>query len=595
MTELDEYLTSLREDVATRVEDDKQTIYPELAYMEMAFEHMGDVGIASDGPELCFHEYSIRNAKRRISGFAISEDGDSLDLFISVYKDSETVVNISEKELKDAATQCQRVLMDCADGSIVKSIDPASPFAPVVQVIKDCYEKLDDVRIFVITDGKTKAKSFKPIQKGGKLIRLEVLDIERLHRHQISGKPSDDIEVNFEEGGHPLTCVTSRGEGAKYDYVLSVIPGQMLFDLYYKFGPQLLEANVRSFLSVKAKGTNKGIETTLRFSPEKFMAYNNGLVMTVNDVRFGKSEQGETVITWVKGLQIVNGGQTAATIFFSKRKYKDIDLSKVSMAVKIIILRDESSDREASLVTDISRYSNTQNAVKQSDFSSNRPFHVHLQRTANSLYCPDGVSKWFYERSSGSYATMLALKGTTKSKLQDLKKSIPPSRKLTKQLVGKLMMGWEKRPEIVTLGNEKCYKHFIENIEEQEKQPGYKSPDEVFFKRLIGMHLIYKYANKVSKPAFKQSPMAIANYTYSLVAKKCSDAIDFDYIWQRQKLSEKFKCQIEAWVHDVGIFINTSADGRQISEWAKGKKLIEEFNSHEFEEPDESIPEISKH
>ncbi len=135
------------------------------------------------------------------------------------------------------------------------------------------YNDLEQVRVFVLTDKVAKAKSFKTRNISGKAVRLEVMDIERLHRHWSEGKPRDELVVAFTEvSGTPLPCVFVPGENDDYDYALTAIPGEALRLLYEKFGARLLEANVRSFLSVKGKGVNAGIQNTLRNTPGRFMA-----------------------------------------------------------------------------------------------------------------------------------------------------------------------------------------------------------------------------------------------------------------------------------------------------------------------------------
>lgn len=61
---------------------------------------------------------------------------------------------------------------------------------------------------------------------------------------------------------------------------LAIIPGEVLYRLYDEYGPRLLEFNVRSFLQARGK-VNRGIRDSLRNEPERFLAYNNGIVVTV--------------------------------------------------------------------------------------------------------------------------------------------------------------------------------------------------------------------------------------------------------------------------------------------------------------------------
>ena len=156
-----------------------------------------------------------------------------------------------------------------------------------------------------------------------------------------------------------------RSDQEDYGYALAAFPGEALRLIYEQHGPRLLEANVRSFLSVKSKGVNAGIQSTLRNEPGRFMAYNNGIVIVADEMRLGKPGDGSSGISWLKGLQIVNGGQTTASIYFAKKKYPDTDLSRVRVPAKIIVMRAQDSAKEEALVSDISRFANSQNAVRQ--------------------------------------------------------------------------------------------------------------------------------------------------------------------------------------------------------------------------------------
>ena len=181
-------------------------------------------------------------------------------------------------------------------------------------------QNLDQIRIYVLTDRRARTKNFKAREIQGKTVKLEVMDIERLHRHWSEGKPRDEIVVNFEEiCGSALPCVYVPGDMADYDYALTVMPGEALRFVYDKYGERLLEANVRSFLSVTGK-INRGIRDTLRSAPEQFMAYNNGIVLIADELRLSRTPDGSPGILWLKGMQIVNGGQTTASLYFTKRQ-----------------------------------------------------------------------------------------------------------------------------------------------------------------------------------------------------------------------------------------------------------------------------------
>ena len=306
----------------------------------------------------------------------------------------------------------------------------------------------------------------------GKTVKLEVVDIERLHRHWSAGKPRDEIVVNFEEiSGSALKCVYVPGDRSNYDYSLTAIPGETLFFIYEKYGARLLEANVRSFLSVTGK-VNKGIRDTLRNDPEHFMAYNNGIVIVTDQAKLGADSSGTEGLLWLKGMQIVNGGQTTASIYFTKKKDSLTDLARVRVPAKIIVLKSPDSADEERLIADISKFANTQNSVKVSDLSANKPFHIEVEKLALSTYCPDGVSRWFYERATGSYNTLLAREGNTPAQFRKLKESIPPSRRITKTDLAKYLMAWNQKPDVVSLGAQKNFERFMNLLTDAEQTSG---------------------------------------------------------------------------------------------------------------------------
>jgi hypothetical protein len=418
------------------------------------------------------------------------------------------------------------------------------------------------------------------------------MDIERLHRHTSEGKARDELVVDFSEAsGSPLPCVFVPGENDDYDYALTAIPAEALRLLYEKFGGRLLEANVRSFLSVKAKGVNAGIQTTLRSAPERFMAFNNGLVIVADEMRLGKAGDGSPGIAWLKGLQIVNGGQTTASIYFAKRKFPDTDLSRVRVPAKIIIMKTQDSTKEEALVSDISRFANTQNAVKQSDLSANKPFHVEIEKLSRSVYCPDGVGQWFYERAAGSYNTLLAREGTTPAKLKALKEAIPTGRRITKTDLAKYLTAWDRRPDIVSLGSQKNFDRFmaaLTSVDGKEAPP----PTVADFKAMVAKAKIYRDTQKLLRPMFQAFQANVTAYTVSLVAEKLGSRIELDRVWAKQATSPELLAQIAVWAREVNDVLHASSGGKMVSEWAKRPECREAVMGASYSEPATDIPEV---
>ena len=593
--ELSEFLLQTRADVKEEIADRMSVPggeypYEETVFTEIVMDHMANIGMAFE-PAPCHYERTIGNARLRLGGYAVSEDADQLDLFVSLYRGVETVTPIADRETKTAAEQCLRFLRRCAEGRLASTMDRSDDVYGVAHTIHESYSSLDQIRIYVVTDRQAKAKNFRAREVQGKTVKLEVMDIERLWRHWSEGKPRDELVVDFQEvSGSALPCVYVQGEMADYDYALTAIPGEALRFMYEKYGARLLEANVRSFLSATGK-VNRGIRDTLRASPERFMAYNNGIVLVVDEMHLARTADGSPGIAWLKGMQIVNGGQTTASIYFSKKKTPEIDLGRVRIPAKIIRLRMDDPVGEEGLISDISKYANSQNSVRLSDFSANKPFHIDVERLSLTVYCPDGVGRWFYERAAGSYKTMLAREGTTPAKLKKLKFDIPFSRKITKTDLAKFLNAWDCSPHLVSLGAQKNFERFMNELTDAGGEQT-QVLDVADYKQMIAKAIVFKATQKLVRPMFSAFQANVAAYTVSVLSKKIGDRLDLERIWQEQAISERLREQIQVWAREVNDTLHASANGRMISEWAKKAECWDAVLAGHLSPPLAGIPEL---
>ena len=566
--------------------------FPESIFSEIVMQHMNEVGMTFDEPVVCHFERTVGNANLRLSGYSISPDADQLDLFVSLYGGCTDIEPVSDTETKNAAERCIHFLSRCVDGRLLRSLDEADDAYPLVLTVKESYDKLDQIRVYVLTDRQAKSKQFKPRDISGKTIKLEVMDIERLHRHWSEGKPRDEIVVNFVDVcGGPLPCVYVNGQGQEYDYALTALPAEALRFVYEKFGGRLLEENVRSFLSATGK-VNKGIRDTLKSNPERFMAYNNGIVVVADEIELGPALDGSPGILWLKGIQIVNGGQTTASVYFTKRREPDVDLSRVRVAAKIIILRGRAAEDEESLISDISRYANSQNAVRLSDLSANKPFHIAIERLALTTFCPDGIGRWFYERAAGSYNTMLAREGTTPAKLRQLRESIPASRRITKTDLAKYLNAWDQKPDAVSLGAQKNFEQFMRAPAGDEGDSKLQLPEVAEYKEMIAKAIIFKRCQSQIRSSFQAFQANVTAYTIAVMSKVLGGSFNLGRVWQKQDISPQLKQQVQIWADEVNRELTRTASGRMISEWAKRPECWIALSSVHYSPASADIPEV---
>lgn len=596
---LDDFHRNFRSDlhatIAERVEAGEGP-FPseELVFAEKVMEHVTETGICEESV-VCHWNGKVGNAKLRITGYALSADETALDLFVSHYFGIEQLQDLADSDATATASEGVRFLFRAASGSLDAKIDPTHPVRDLIATIRSRWSDIDRLRVFVITDGKTKTKRFANKEVHDKMVAVEAMDMERLFRHT-DGKPRDELALSLVQSiGRPLPCVHVPDPDADYEYALTAIPGQLIRDLYLRFGSRLLEANVRTFLGNK-KAVNKGIVETLRKEPEHFLAFNNGLVLVCDEAIFERAGDGNLGLSFLKGLQIVNGGQTTSSIYFASRDDRSIDLSHVMVPAKIIILKGSQDDARERLISNVSRYANSQNAVKMSDLSANRPFHVQLEKLANETWCPDGATRWFYERAAGAYNVLLLRDGNTAAKRRKLQEIIPPKRKLTKNDIAKYHEAWRGKPDVVARGGEKNFVLFmdaLDNVPAIVPNP----LDARWYRAMIAKVILYKtiesmIKTKEAKEIFRQGWVNIATYVVSVVADRLGDSLDFEQIWMRQGISDGLRGLLWDWAVVVNAEFNRIAPGQQISEVAKRVDTWTKVRSADFSPPATGIIEL---
>lgn len=566
----------------------------ELVFAELVMEHVANAGICEPAT-ICHWSGKVGNSRLRITGYALSSDETRLDLFVTHYFGSEEITALPDATAADAAKQGVAFLFHAAGGKLIDKVDPTHDIHGLISMITANWPDLDQLRVFVITDGRTKMKHFSTKEVHDRIVAIEAMDMERLYRHT-AGKPREEVAISFEQTlGRPLPCVHVPDPDADYEYALTAVPGQVVRRLYERFGSRLLEANVRTYLGARGK-VNKGIAETLGKEPEHFMAFNNGLVLVCDEAAFGRCEDGSIGLSFLKGVQIVNGGQTTSSIYFAARENKALDLGNVMVPAKIIILKGNDDDGRDELIRKISRFANKQNAVKESDLSANRPFHRQLEKLANETWCPDGVGRWFYERAAGAYQVMLLRDGTTPAQRKKLVDAIPSRRKLSKNDIAKYHEAWRSRPAQVALGGEKNFTKFMEALDEDPAIV----PDPLdakWYRAMIAKVITFKTVesiikSKEAKTTFRQGYANIAAYTISVAAERLGDRIDFDLIWQRQRLSPALQALLYDWAVEVNRIFDQVAPGRQISEVAKRPDVWPKVRAGNYRAPESDVPEL---
>jgi hypothetical protein len=360
--------------------------------------------------------------------------------------------------------------------------------------------------------------------KDGTRILVDMYGIERLHRILGDGLTRDD--------------------SGDYDAYLTAMPATLLADVYEKYGTRLLELNVRAFLGIRGRKTvNAGLRHTILEEPSHFLAYNNGIVATADEIEISNGAGGMLGITSLRGLQIVNRGQTTASLHRARKQ----DKSNLDGSAKIIKVKADNLD---TMVAAVSRSANSQNTVQPADFSANDPFHVTIETLANNTWLPDQKGRWFYERARGSYGAAETKASFRASEKRRFAAETPKQRRFSKTDLAKYLNAWGGRPDLVSFGNQKNFQSFMQGLKEQ--YPDGFEPDESWFRAFVAKAILFRAVQTIVKagkfPAYQAN---ISAYTVACLSWKTSGHIDFERIWLHQAISTELGAMIEGWTGEI--------------------------------------------
>ena len=528
-----------------------------LDYLEEAGE--------ANSPVICpFRGYGLQ-----LNAYSFAEDFSNVDIYISVFSESETLQSISRNEI-DAAIKRAIQLYRKATNDLYTSFERDNDTYEFAISIRDQKNTIKTIRVIALTNGITKPIHLNNLRMDNVDISFDVWDMDRLYRCITSGKMRETIEIDFSEMfGLTIPCIENT-TSEKYSVYLAIISGEVLSAIYEQHGPRLLERNVRSFLQVKG-AVNKGIRDTLRDEPEMFLAYNNGISVTAESIEIVRDENNKPSIKKIRDMQIVNGGQTTASIYNAKKdKKNNVDLTKVYVQMKVSVI--ESSESMDEIVPKISAYANTQNKIQMADFSANDPYHRKVEELSRIIWTPavKGAKSrnWFYERARGQYTDMLS-KETTPLRKKAFKELHPL---FTKTDLAKYENTWDQLPYQVSEGAQKNFKKFTLRLNER----GGYLPDETYYHRLIAKAILFRRAEKlIQNQQYGGYRANIVTYTLAFLSYKTAQRLDLDSIWRNQALTTATEDNIVAISKLVHESITTPPGGANIGEWCKKTKCWE--------------------
>lgn len=546
--------------------------------------------------------------KLKINAYSINESGERLQLFlidensIDLSASKEDLMISTKASYESQFKRCTNFHNKAIKGHLNDEIQDSSPVRPLVSSISSSHgaQQFDVVEIFLITltstvslrgatpqpnriefdDEEIVVTYSKNRERHNKdlIIKKRIIDLNFLYNVLISQGSREALTVNFEKTfGNPLYAIKAADEDYFESY-LCVLPASVLSRLYKEFSTRLLEKNVRSFLQFR--GVNKGIRETIRKEPEKFVAYNNGLTITATDgdIAF---ESGQYKIKSLTDFQIVNGGQTTATIYFTQKD--GFDISKVKVMAKINVAKEANDEELEELISNISTYSNAQSRVSKVDLRSRNPQLVRIKSLSESVMTPSG-KKWFFERAKGEFNTKLRIAGSNKRRLA---KEYPTQRRFSKELMAKYYSAWGNQPHLVKKGGEKIFRYFIEKLTGEGEFKKSINVNRDFYEELIAKIILFRRLEKIygaGKYSMGQLRSAVVPYTLSILfmitdADKKAPSFDLLKIWLNEELKNDLEAYLTQLLKLVNELIKKYSESDDYGEYSKKEELWKRISS----------------
>ncbi|MCB9508753.1 MAG: AIPR family protein [Deferribacteres bacterium] len=573
--ELFRFYSNLQEEIKYSLLAEEEGANPEQIFTDIALTMLADAG-ETENSRTCYDEkLSKRGVEHKVNGYALHENYETLDLFITIYNAEPELTSIAKTDVDKALTKLSKFFLNSVNKSYVNEIEESSEIfdlANTLSNIPDVKRNLVRVNAFLLTNFDFMA-DFKSSQMvAGYPVIYRIIDINYLYN--LSEKSRIPIEIDFQELG-TVPCISKETGSEGYQSYLAIIPGLILAYIYEIYGLRLLEQNVRSFLQFTGK-INRGIKNTILTEPHMFLAFNNGIAATAEEVRLIDMPGGGKAISFIKDFQIVNGGQTTAAIYHT---WKNSGAKIADIYVQMKLTTIENPDKFADTVARIAEYANTQNRISLSDLSSNRESLILFEQLSRNIWAPPiaGESiqtRWFFERARGQYKNERNRQGFTPSRRKAFDLRNPRNQMFNKEQLAKYINSYQEisknnmllvGPHHVVRGSQKNFAQFLHyNLPAK--------PNELYFQETVAKAIIFKTCEKV----YGISPNSIGDmryitvpYSIAWLTQFVSARLDLYYIWKKQSLSNDFKKLLYSLMLQIDGFIRHHAPGSLYGEWAK--------------------------
>ncbi len=566
----EEYFTEFFADAEIRAQ--AQGDFMQAAFFEMYEEAASENG---DIESLDYTPYKATSMK--MDGYHFDPESGVFTLAVTDFRTEKTLQNLNTANISDLFKRAETFTEKAQHPEFLNKLEETSPGFQVAYFLHTELRNINRIKFLLFSNARlvSRLSGLQTKKIGDRSHSFQVLDFGRYFDIISSRSGHEPVEVDITElEWEPLPFLKASSGSEEYSSYLLAVPAELLARIYSEYGARLLEQNVRTFLQARGK-VNKGIIRTLKDEPQMFFAYNNGLTATAGEVKIAKRKDGSEGISAIRNLQIVNGGQTTASMLYARDKNRS-NLSNAYVQVKLSVV---SEDKLESVVPNISRFANTQNKVSEADFFSNHPFHVRIEEFSRRISAAPkegqfSQTKWFYERARGQYRDRQAY--LTDARRKQFLTEFPKDQVITKTDLAKYLVSFDEEPHTVSMGAQKNFLKFATSIAQQWEKSE-TDFNEQWYREMIAKAIVFRALDKlVMKADWYEGGYKANIVTYSIawlahhVKTEKNAVLNLSSIWNRQQPGPDMIALFSLIAPAVASEIqNTPESVRNVTEWCK--------------------------
>ncbi len=179
---LAQFYEDFNEEIQVSYETDSSGWNKEDFFTSIMLEYLEDAGEVNDYIMCPFRGYGLQ-----LNAYSIAEDFSTLDIFVSIYLESDKPRTVSQTDI-DVAVKRAIQLYHKAINDLYTSFQKDNDTYEFAITLHDHKNDIKTVRICALTNGTVKPINFKNITISEAEVSFSIWDIDRLYRCVMSGK-----------------------------------------------------------------------------------------------------------------------------------------------------------------------------------------------------------------------------------------------------------------------------------------------------------------------------------------------------------------------------------------------------------------------